>query len=121
MMRKKRFIRFIAVILVVGGIAAFALWSRPALELYTTPPLDSKGTRIQLLIPRGWHKGPPGPMARFRIENYALLLADKSEPWYPRWVQRLLHQEEDMSSLLVWVVDPDPRLKDTLELTHKQW
>ena len=86
MRRKTRFIRWIPVILVAGGIAAFVLWPRPALELYTTPPLDSKGTRIQLLIPRGWRtdylvaSGPmewDGPAVTSRPNVWAQWL-----PWF---------------------------------------
>ena len=71
MIGKRRRIRpiGIALILVAGGIAAFVLWPRPALVPYTSPPLDSKGTRIRLLIPRGWQPSIEGdPYFSGRIE-----------------------------------------------------
>jgi len=77
--------------LAVVGIAAFALWPRPDLVPYTTPPLDSKGTRIQLLIPRGWlpdasTNAPKLPEIR--------LIEIRELDWLPDWARRIMRARD---------------------------
>src|SRR5437660_315061 len=78
----------ILALLCAAVIAVFVLIPRgPTLELYTTPPLDSKGTRIQLLIPRGWYATQIIPWHKSRYKVTTVELAGR-ESWLPGWAQR---------------------------------
>src|SRR5947209_7193011 len=102
---RTRFRRFLPVILVAVGIAAFVLWPRPALQLYTTPPLDSKGTRIQLLIPRGWVQ-----VSRYDRTGEVFLMPQDSFGWLLDGVRKLVKSESKYDGLyLGWIDDPRQR------------
>jgi hypothetical protein len=79
----------ILALLCAAVIAVFVLLPRgSALELYTTPPLDSKGTRIQLLIPRGWRL----EMTRDSPAHTSFKWLPQPFPtWYPTWLTDALH------------------------------
>jgi len=107
--------RWLALILIVMGIAAFVLWPRPALELYTTPPLDSKGTRIQLLIPRGWYLKSYGRLDSID-SGYADFSMAQLKTWYPEWIRRFLKPDEECG-LAVSVHAPSPDLEVGMEIS----
>ena len=86
--------------------------SGPALVLYTTPPLDSKGTRIQLLIPHGWKRSYLSRAGAEAIDD------GRSMPWLPDWANNLI--SHDGLILIGWSTSTDT-VPDTPDYFYGEW
>jgi hypothetical protein len=78
------------------------LSARPELERYTTPPLDARGTRIELLVPTGWvpYTQELGP--RSDNSNMLHIITRKAPDWMPVWLRPFLHHEEYGYVAVTW-------------------
>jgi hypothetical protein len=68
---------------------------------YVTQPLDACGTRISLLVPRGWHLrfSPVKPLTA----TIAWLEFDPPEPalWMPNWARQWMHIRRENGGLYI--------------------
>src|SRR5438445_6850921 len=84
---KPRLRRWIPILLIAGGIGTFIFWPRRELVPYTTPPLDSKGTRLRLLVPRGWSLSWVNPGDHF---CNVMIQPTVEKSWLPAWAEKVL-------------------------------
>src|SRR5258708_5345253 len=86
-------------------VAAIGLWiwfaSRPALVWYISPPLDSRGLRAKVLVPRGWEMR----VRESTVPNGRLSANDRVILWFeprplPRWLSFLLDRKGDRGTAI---------------------
>lgn len=105
-----RFILFALVALVVA-VAAYTLWPRPRLVLYTSPgyTLDGKTVRLQMLAPAGWNMG--WSWVSFPPPVEAIVSDRPSErfQWMPAVIRRFLNSGDEFGGSLIVVHAPPGR------------
>ena len=90
------------------------------LERYVTPPLDSEGTRIELLKPRGWEvtmMNPNGINAWAQqndSDRFLVLQAPNTFGKFPRWLENTLPVWKRETGSLIITVTPSTRKKPLL-------
>jgi hypothetical protein len=97
------------------ALAAIGLWvwyvTQPALVLYTSPPLDNRGFRARVLVPRGWEIDERDST----ISSGRLTTQDRVTIWFrprplPSWLSRLLYRKADAKTEMC--IDVAPKLND---------
>ena len=94
---------WIVALLVVGVLGVLLALSRSPLERYVSPPLDAQGTRLELLIPRGWEREELLADSNHMSDTLEVGFSPRVQHgWFAAWFERLFRpHHEDNANLTV--------------------